>query len=233
MSSDPGQPGPGGPVGAPSEEELRAAYEAELSRITVADVVAQSTVTLLNLAARRIAPPAEGAQAGQAAPGQTAGAAAGGRDLDQARDAIDAVRALLEILERRMPAEVRPLRDALSRLQMAYAAELRASPGSPTPGAPQEGSADAAAQGATGRAAPDQAPDGDGETGEGGGEGQGGDGGQGGPGGGPSGPGGPGGQGGPGGPTGPGGPPGAAPGQEQQRGPGPAESSGRLWVPGR
>ncbi len=41
------------------------------------------------------------------------------------RDAIDGVRALLAILERSIPQELRPLRDALSQLQMAYAREVR------------------------------------------------------------------------------------------------------------
>jgi Domain of unknown function (DUF1844) len=97
----------------PSEEQLRAAYEEELSRIDTTDMIAQTAVSLLNIGARRLA------GAGEPAPGA---APAPGQDLEQARDAIDAVRALLEILERRIPvAELRPLRDALSRLQMAYA----------------------------------------------------------------------------------------------------------------
>jgi hypothetical protein len=151
------------PGGAePSEAELRAAYEAELSRITAVDMIAQAAVSLLNIGARRMGPP----------PGQDAADApgAGERDLEQVRDAIDGARALLEILERRIPAaELSPLRDALSRLQMAYAAEV------------------------------------------GGGEGQGGAGR-------PEGP-----------PA-----PGTAPKEPEQgeSGPGPAQSSGRLWVPG-
>ena len=40
------------------------------------------------------------------------------------RDAIDGVKALLGILERSMPQELRPLRDALSQLQIAYAREV-------------------------------------------------------------------------------------------------------------
>jgi len=60
MSTDPAQQqGPptaasGGAAGAPSEEELRAAYEAELLRITPAEVMLQSAVSLLNIAARRL-----------------------------------------------------------------------------------------------------------------------------------------------------------------------------------
>ncbi len=47
------------------------------------------------------------------------------RDLEQVRDAIDAAMALIGVLERSVPAEqLSPLRDALSRLQMAYAAEV-------------------------------------------------------------------------------------------------------------
>ena len=48
--------GPRQDAGQPSEEELRAAYEAELSRITTTDMMAQAAVSLLNLGARRLAP---------------------------------------------------------------------------------------------------------------------------------------------------------------------------------
>ncbi len=115
--SDPGT-GPGGPggPGAPSEEELRAAYEAELARITAIDMIAQSAISLLNIGARRMGPPPGASEAEQAA---------AGRDLEQVRDAVDGARGLLAILERRIPAqELAPLKDALSRLQMAYAQEL-------------------------------------------------------------------------------------------------------------
>ncbi|MCW3067981.1 MAG: hypothetical protein JWL67_606 [Solirubrobacterales bacterium] len=111
--------------GQPSEEELRAAYEAELNRITSTDMIAQAVVSLLNIGARRLAPVGE-PPAGEA--GQGGGAS--GRDLDQVRDAIDAVKALLDILERSIPAqELRSLRDALSQLQMAYAREVQAAGG--------------------------------------------------------------------------------------------------------
>jgi hypothetical protein len=113
--------GAGARPGEPSEEDRseidqRAAYEAELSRLTSTDVMAQAVVSLLNIGARRLAPAGD--------PQGAAGAAPPERDLEQARDAIDAVRALLEILERRIPRELAPLRDALSRLQMAYAHEI-------------------------------------------------------------------------------------------------------------
>ena len=131
--SEAGAAGPGpSQAGAPSEEELRAAYEAELARITAVDMIAQSAVSLLNIGARRMGP-APAQQPGQA--GEVPGAS--GRDLEQVRDAIDGARALLAILERRIPQELGPLKDALSRLQMAYAQEVGASGGAggePPPG---------------------------------------------------------------------------------------------------
>jgi hypothetical protein len=159
--------GPGGP---PSEDELRAAYEDELSRISVTDMLAQSAVSLLNMAARRLAP--------------AEGRAATAPDLEQVRDAIDGVRGLLEILDRRIPAEVRPLRDALSQLQMSYAAQVKAAGegGEPSPGDGGEGPGGGAGGGGAGGSQQGPAP---------------------------------------------------ASGDPEGSRPGPAESSGRLWVPGR
>jgi hypothetical protein len=180
------------PDAEPTEEELRRAYEAELSRITTTDMMAQAVVSLLNLGARRLglSPGSEADATEQDAQGP-AGAAAE-RDLEQVRDAIDGVRALMGILERTIAQELGPLRDALSQLQMAYAREVRS-------GAPAS-------------------PSGAGEGGAGQGS---------------SGPGGE-----PGGPSGGAGapgredPPGAGQTPQPGRNPGPAESSGRLWVPG-
>lgn len=109
----------------PSEEELRAAYEAEMSRITSADMVLQAAVSLLNIGGYRLGltPPPGGAPGDPSDASDGLGAAGQARDLEQVRDAIDAVRGLLPILERRRPGELRPLRDALSQLQMAYARE--------------------------------------------------------------------------------------------------------------
>lgn len=117
---------PGGAGDEPSEEELRAAYEAQLSLITPAEVMLQSAVSLVNLGARRLglaggADPGQGAEGGERS--------GGGRDLAQVRDAIDGVRALLGVLERSAPEELRPLRDALSQLQLAYAREAQAGGG--------------------------------------------------------------------------------------------------------
>jgi hypothetical protein len=124
VSTDPVQaasePDAGDPSGQPSEEELRAAYEAEISRLRSTDMIVQAVVSLLNIGGHRLGLSPQG--------GATAGGSS--RDLEQVRDAIDGVRALLPILERREPENLRPLRDALSQLQMAYAREAGA-------GAPQ------------------------------------------------------------------------------------------------
>ncbi len=178
---DPHSSAPTGGTGAqgqPTEAELRAAYEAELSRITSADMVLQATVSLLNIGARRLGL-LSGPDPAAPQPGSIE------RDLEQVRDAIDAVRGLMPVVERRAPQEARPLRDALSQLQMAYARESQSPPaqGAPAPAPPP---AQAPHQGDPAQA-PSQAA-----------------------------------------PTPPQPQPGAA-----KPGAGPAESSGRLWVPGR
>jgi hypothetical protein len=150
----------------PTEEELRAAYEAELKKITVGDVVLQTAVSLINLAGRRL---------GLAPDSQDE------RDLEQVRDAIDSVRALMPVLERRAPGDVGAIRDALSRLQMAYAREQAAQP---EPGA--------SGGGEPGARQPGPAPPPQGQK-----------------------------------------KPGSKGADEEGPDPGPAESSGRLWVPGR
>jgi len=185
-----GEPSPGGEGPAPSEQELREAYEAELSAVTSAEMIFQAAVSLLNIAGYRLSvarPPSADA------PAPAAAGAAG--DLEQVRDAIDAVRGLLPVLERtRPPAELRPLRDALSQLQMAYAREAGAGAGAGAgEGAPGPGGA------AAGPAAPGAPP------------------GQPSPSGQP--------------PTGSPRTPSGSPASEPPKGP--AESSGRLWVPGR
>jgi hypothetical protein len=86
----------------PSEEEIQA-LEAELEKLTVDDVLLQTLVTLINLGARK-AGLAEGTTA----------------DLPQVKQAIDAARALLPLLEPQHGEQLGPVRDALSRLQMAY-----------------------------------------------------------------------------------------------------------------
>jgi len=91
-----------------SEEELRQ-IEAEMQRITVDDVLLQTLVTLLNLAARK---------GGLATPPGQEGPAP---DLEQMRQAIEGARALLPLVEQRHAEQLGPVRDTLSQLQMAYA----------------------------------------------------------------------------------------------------------------
>jgi hypothetical protein len=88
----------------PSEEELRAALEEQMRRITVQDVLIQTVVTLINLGGRRL---------GLAGPPEQAG----DKDVEQARLAIEGARALLPLLPQE---QLGPVRDALSQLQMAY-----------------------------------------------------------------------------------------------------------------
>ena len=93
----------------PSPEELQAAFEEQLKRISVDEVLLQTVVTLINLCAHRLGlgPPSE-----EAPP----------RDLPQARQAIDALRALVPLLAADESAQVK---QTLSQLQIAYAREAQ------------------------------------------------------------------------------------------------------------
>lgn len=158
------QPQTPAPGQMPSEEEMRAQMEAELRRLRVDDVLLQTVVSLINLGARRAG---------------LAGAGSDETDLEQVRSAIDAVVALLPIVERGAKGEdVKPLRDALSQLQLAYTRGRGAGEAQPDAGAGE----------------PAPAP---GESGGPGAEGD---------------------------PAEP---------QPKPGEPGPAQSSGRLWVPGQ
>jgi hypothetical protein len=96
MSSEPRQP---------SEEELRAAYEAEVKRLRVEHVLLDNVVAVINLGMRRTG----------LAPGTESE-----RDPDQVRLAIETVRALLPVLEQAAPSQMGAIRDALSQLQIAF-----------------------------------------------------------------------------------------------------------------
>jgi len=171
----------------PTEEELRAAYEAEIKKIRVEQILLDQIVSLINLGMRRtgLSPGTEDE-----------------RDLGQVRLSIEAVRALLPLIEQVAPEQAAPIRDALSQLQMAFVRLGGAGESAPpTP---------------AGESAPPT----------------------------PAGPGGAAGPGGPGGPdTGPGGagtppggqgaPPPPDPETPKPGEPGPAQRSGRLWVPGQ
>jgi hypothetical protein len=91
--------------GQPTQEELRAAYEAEIKKIRVEHVLLENVVTLVNLGMRRtgISPGTESE-----------------RDLGQVKLAIESIRQLLPLLEPVAPSQVGPIRDALSQLQLAF-----------------------------------------------------------------------------------------------------------------
>jgi len=110
-----------------SEDELRAAYEAQLEEqlksLRVEDVIVQTIVTLVNLGGRRAG----------LAPGTEAE-----RDPEQLRLAIEGARALLGLIEAQLGPDGTAIRDALSQLQMAYA-QLAGGEGGPGGGEPSGG----------------------------------------------------------------------------------------------
>jgi hypothetical protein len=113
------------PEQEPTEEQLRAAYEAEIKKIRVEHVLLENIVSLVNLGMRRT---------GQA-PGTE-----DERDLGQVKLAIDAIRALLPVIERSFPNQVPPIRDALSQLQLAFV-RLGGEHAIPQENAPEPGAA--------------------------------------------------------------------------------------------
>ena len=100
----------------PTEEQIRA-FEEQLKRLRVEDVLVQTLVTFVNLGARRLGLTGEPES----------------RDLDQAKLAIEGARALMPLVP---PDELGPIRDALSQLQMAFAQETQGVP-EPPADAPQ------------------------------------------------------------------------------------------------
>jgi hypothetical protein len=97
----------------PSEEELRARIEDQLRQVRVQDLLVDSAASIVNLTARRIAKEDE-------------------RDLEQARVGIEAVRALVDLIDGEVQEQIR---GALSELQLLYA---RAAKGEPLEEAPAE-----------------------------------------------------------------------------------------------
>src|SRR6266545_3255889 len=111
MNAEEGQPQPGG-EGQPSEEEMRQRIEEQLRKVRVQDLLLESVVSVLNLAARRIAKEDE-------------------RDLEP-------VRAVVGLLDPEPAAQVR---SALSEVQMLYAKQAEGG-GEPPPeggGEPESG----------------------------------------------------------------------------------------------
>ena len=91
-----------GPTPA-DQEELQRRLEEQLRRVRVQDLLLESAVSILNLSARRIGKEDE-------------------RDLEQARVGIEAVRAVLDLIDPEPQAQVR---EALSQVQMLYARQAQ------------------------------------------------------------------------------------------------------------
>jgi hypothetical protein len=88
--------------GSPSDDELLKQLEEELKTLEVSDVLVQTLYTVSSLGYRRLSEE--------------------GRDLDQARLAIEVLRALLPVLEGAAGAElVRDFKQVTANLQLAYA----------------------------------------------------------------------------------------------------------------
>lgn len=108
------------PPGAPSaaeQEELQRRLEQQLREVRVQDLLLESVASILNLSARRIAKPDE-------------------RDLEQGRIGIDAVRAVLDLIDEGPRDQVR---EALSQVQMLYAREVQGGGGDGEEGGGDEG----------------------------------------------------------------------------------------------
>lgn len=141
---------PDDPSSALTEDELRAAYEAEIKKIRIEQVLLEQVVTLINLGMRRtgLGPGTEDE-----------------RDLDQVRLAIDSIRALMPLIEQSAAPQAAPVRDALSQLQLAYVklGGTGAAPVEPTPAGPAASEATPGPTGAPGE--PEQQPGKPGEPG--------------------------------------------------------------------
>ncbi len=86
----------------PTDEELIKQLEEELQKLQVSDLLVQTLYTVSSLGYRKLSE--------------------GDRDLDQARLAIEAMRALLPVLEGTVGDElVRDFKQVTSNLQLAYA----------------------------------------------------------------------------------------------------------------
>jgi hypothetical protein len=115
----------------PTEEELRAAYEAEIKQIRIEQILLENIVTLVNMGMRKtgLIPGTEDE-----------------RDPAQVRVAIEGVRAHLPLVDQIAPEQSAPIQDALSQLQMAFVQigggpGPQASPAGPPPSQPNSQSA--------------------------------------------------------------------------------------------
>jgi hypothetical protein len=97
------------PEPSASEQELVEQLQAELSRLKVSDLLLQTVYTISSLGYHRLS-------------GEN-------KDLEQARLAIEALKALLPVLEGAVPAEaVRDFNQVLANMQLAYAAAAAEDP---------------------------------------------------------------------------------------------------------
>jgi hypothetical protein len=121
---DAAEQGPSGeqvPPEGVDEEELRRRIEEQLRKVRVQDLLLESVVSIANLTARRIAKEDE-------------------KDLEQARIGIEAMRAVVDLLE---PEPGQQVRNAISELQVLYAKHARGGEEAPpgegeAPGTPPE-----------------------------------------------------------------------------------------------
>lgn len=100
-------PPPGGSPEEPSAEELMAAMIARLGETPVRDILLQSMATFVDCAGIRLGLGPQGDEV---------------KDLTMARQAIEALRALIGVAEHEIgQAQVRPFKEPLAQLQLAYA----------------------------------------------------------------------------------------------------------------
>jgi hypothetical protein len=93
----------------PDEQKLIEELQAELAKLEVADLLLQTLYSVSSLGYHRLS--------------------AETRDLDQARLAIDALRALVPVLEGSVPEDaLRDFNQVLANLQLAYAAAAAEEP---------------------------------------------------------------------------------------------------------
>ena len=122
-----------------TEEQLRAAYEAEMKSIRVEHVLLESVVTLINLGMRRAG----------LLPGTENEA-----DPSQLALAVDSVRALMPVVEKATPEQAQPIKAALSQLQLAF---VQASAGISVAEAASQGGGAGQAGGGAGQPSPGSA----------------------------------------------------------------------------
>jgi hypothetical protein len=97
-----------------SDQELIAELQAELSRLKVSDLLLQTVYTVSSLGYHRLS--------------------GDDKDLEQAQLAIEALKALLPVLEGAVPDEaVRDFNQVLANMQLAYASAAAEDPPAPSP----------------------------------------------------------------------------------------------------